>query len=223
VKTFAYVRVSTTRQASEGESLDAQQRQIAGYCQMHEMKLDETFVEEGVSGSIPIGQRPEGKKLFAALQKGDNVIASKLDRMFRSALDALNVVEALKAKGVRLHLLDLGGDVSGNGISKLFLTIASAFAEAERDRIRERVSMAKADQKKRGRFLGGARPPFGFRANDNGDLVKDEREQAAIREIIKLRRKGQPLRKIAEALAANGHKLSFVTVGEIVKRHATGR
>jgi len=38
-----------------------------------------------------------------------------------------------------IHLLDLGGDISGNGLSKLFLTIAAAFAEAERDRIREHI------------------------------------------------------------------------------------
>jgi hypothetical protein len=31
---------------------------------------------------------------------------------------------------VKLHLLDLGGDIAGNGLSKLFLTIAAAFAEA---------------------------------------------------------------------------------------------
>jgi hypothetical protein len=35
----------------------------------------------------------------------------------------------------RFHLLDLVGDIAGNGLSKLFLTIAAAFAEAERDRI----------------------------------------------------------------------------------------
>jgi DNA invertase Pin-like site-specific DNA recombinase len=66
-------------------------------------------------------------------------------------LDALKVVESLKGRGVKLHLLDLGGDIAGNGISKLFLTIAAAFAEAERDRIRGRIGQAKADQKSRGR------------------------------------------------------------------------
>ena len=44
---------------------------------------------------------------------------------------------------------------AGNGLSKLFLTIAAAFAEAERDRIRERIGQVKADQKARGRYLGG--------------------------------------------------------------------
>jgi hypothetical protein len=51
------------------------------------------------------------------------------------------------ARGIKLHLLDLGGDIAGNGLSKLFLPIAAAFAEAERDRIRERISQVKADQK----------------------------------------------------------------------------
>jgi putative DNA-invertase from lambdoid prophage Rac len=50
-------------------------------------------------------------------------------------------------------LLDLGGDIAGNGLSKLFLTIVAAFAEAERDRIRERIGQVKADQKARGRYL----------------------------------------------------------------------
>jgi putative DNA-invertase from lambdoid prophage Rac len=45
---------------------------------------------------------------------------------------------------VKRHLLDLGGDIAGIGLSKLFLTIAAAFAEAERDRIRERIGHMKA-------------------------------------------------------------------------------
>jgi putative DNA-invertase from lambdoid prophage Rac len=40
-------------------------------------------------------------------------------------------------RGANLHMIDLGGDVIGNGISKLVFTILSAVAESERDRIRE--------------------------------------------------------------------------------------
>jgi putative DNA-invertase from lambdoid prophage Rac len=126
-------------------------------------------IEEGVSGSVPVVERPAAGLLFAKLSKGDVVIAPKLDRLFRSALDALQVVAELKARGVALHLLDLGGDISGNGLSKLFLTIAAAFAEAERDRIRERIGQVKADQKARGRYLGG-KVPFGFRGGESGEL-----------------------------------------------------
>ena len=66
------------------------------------------------------------------------------------------------AAAARLHLLNLGGDIAGNGLSRLFMTIVAAFAELERDRIRERITQVKRDQKARGRFLGGSRPPFGF-------------------------------------------------------------
>ena len=52
---------------------------------------------------------PSARLAGDKLKKGDIVIAPKLDRLFRSALDALQVVEDLKKRGVSLHLLDLGG------------------------------------------------------------------------------------------------------------------
>jgi putative DNA-invertase from lambdoid prophage Rac len=137
----------------------------------------------------------------------DLPIAPKLDRLFRSALDALKVVEELKGRGVKLHLLDLGGDIAGDGLSKLFLTIAAAFAEAERDRIRERIGQVKADQKARGRYLGG-KVPFGFRRGDDGELVPHKAEQEAIREMVELRAQGKALRAIAAVAQTKGHRIS---------------
>ena len=212
---YGYARVSTGRQASEGESLDVQRRMIEGYAHMHGLDLDRVIVEEGVSGSIPLDQRPAGGDMLTKLNDGDIVIAAKLDRCFRSALDALTVVEHLKQRGVKLHLLDLGGDIAGNGLSKLFLTIAAAFAEAERDRIRERVSQSKADQRQRGRYLGGRRP-FGWQIDSDGALVEDAAEQEMIAEMIDMRAAGLALRKIAAAAAKRGFQLSHEAVKKIV-------
>jgi putative DNA-invertase from lambdoid prophage Rac len=216
---YGYCRVSTVRQATEGESLEVQRRQIEGYAHMHGLVLDEIVVEEGVSGSVPVAERPTAGPLFAELAKGDAVIAPKLDRLFRSALDALKVVDDLRKRGVALHLLDLGGDISGNGLSKLFLTIAAAFAEAERDRIRERIGQVKADQKARGRYLGG-KVPFGFRRGEGGELVPHEGEQEAIREMVELRAQGKALRVIAEAVVTKGHKLSHEGVAGVLRAAA---
>jgi putative DNA-invertase from lambdoid prophage Rac len=217
---YGYCRVSTTRQVDEGESLDVQQRQLEGYAHMHGLKITRIEVEKGVSGSVPVDQRPVGGALLAKLERGDVLVAAKLDRLFRSALDALNTVALFKEKGVALHLLDLGGDIAGNGLSKLFLTIAAAFAEAERDRIRERIGQSKADQKARGRYLGGQRP-FGWRQGDDGELVAVEAEQEAIRELVRLRlEERQPLRVIVDAMAARGHKISHQSILNIVKRQS---
>jgi putative DNA-invertase from lambdoid prophage Rac len=208
---YGYARVSTAMQADEGESLAVQQRQLAGYAQMNGLTIDKVFVERGVSGSKPLGDRPQGSALLAGLQPGDVVITAKLDRMFRSALDALDVLGRLKQAGVSLHMIDLGGDTTGNGVSKLVFTILSAVAEAERDRTRERITEVKRDQRQRGRYLGG-RPPFGWRIGEAGELVPVPEQQAAIRRMRKLKDQGLALRVIADTMTASGMQISHVGV-----------
>src|SRR5215213_11625507 len=104
--TYGYCRVSTAAQASEGESLEVQRRQLEGWAHMHALVLDRVFVERGVSGSVPLAERPEGAALLAAVKPGDTIVTSKLDRMFRSALDALGVLGRLKERDVSLHMID---------------------------------------------------------------------------------------------------------------------
>jgi DNA invertase Pin-like site-specific DNA recombinase len=207
--------VSTDRQADEGESLDVQRRKLEGYAMQQGWSLDRVFVERGVSGSRPLDERAEGQKLLALVQPGDVVVTSKLDRMFRSALDALRVLDDLKRRDISLHMIDLGGDVTGNGISKLVFTILSAVAEAERERIRERIRDVKADQRSRGRYLGGT-VPFGWRLGDDGALIADAGEQEAIRRMRELRHEGHSLRAIADALKAEGFALSHVGVKKVL-------
>jgi DNA invertase Pin-like site-specific DNA recombinase len=209
-------------------SLEVQRGQIQAYAVLIKAEVDEIVVEEGVSGSVSFCDRPRGGALSRRLVKGDVVIVPKLDRLFRSALDALQTVEGLKKRGVSLHLIDLGGDISGNGVAKIFLTIMAAVAEFERDRIRERISEGKARQKAEGKFLGGPRAPFGWRrATKEGDglvedpkgehLVQHKAEQKAIREIMRLRKKGEPLRAISAAMKAKGHQLSHEGVAGVLR------
>jgi putative DNA-invertase from lambdoid prophage Rac len=212
---YGYVRVSTDRQANEGESLGTQRRMIEGYAMMNGLRPDIIFVERGISGSKPLGERPEGARLLAALKSADVVITSKLDRMFRSALDALDVLGRLKERGVSLHMIDLGGDVTGNGVSKLVFTILSAVAEAERDRIRERIRDVKSDQRKRKRYLGGI-VPFGWRIGEDGALIEVPEQQRAIQRIVELRRNGLSLRAISASIAADGLKLSHEGVKNVL-------
>jgi len=213
--TFGYARVSTVRQADEGESLEVQERIIAGYALQHGIKMDRVFVERGVSGSKPLSERPQGAALLAAIKPGDAVITPKLDRMFRSALDALDVLADLKKRAIALHMVDLGGDVSTNGVSKLVFTILSAVAEAERDRTRERVAEVKRDQRTRGRYLGG-KPPFGWRAGDAGELIAVPEQLQALERMRALRAEGAPLRAIADKITADGVPVSFAGVKKIL-------
>src|SRR5258705_12751096 len=181
-KVFGYCRVSTAEQASAGLSLETQQQQITGYCMIKGWPVAEFFVEAGVSRSVPLADRPGGQRLLTTPQAGDTVITAKLDRAFRSAADALGTLEQLKEDKIGLHMIDLGGDVTGNGISKLVFTILSAVAENERDRIRERVRDPKGHRVTQRLYNGGKRP-FGFDVGGERPdlrLVPNINEQAAL-------------------------------------------
>jgi DNA invertase Pin-like site-specific DNA recombinase len=204
MRVFGYSRVSTSEQADEGVSLAAQQRQLEGYALMKGWTIAEHFVERGVSGSLPLADRPEGARMLATVGKGDIIVSAKLDRAFRSAADALTTLEELKDQRVGLHLIDLGGDVIGNGVSKMVFTILAAVAEGERDRLRERIRDAKRHLASQGVFSGGSRP-FGFDVVLDGEvrrLVPNQAEQAVIARMKAMRRDGATLRAIG---AVTGH------------------
>ena len=211
---YGYARVSTLRQADEGESLAVQNRQIINYAALHGFTLDQVFIERGVSGSTSLSERSEGQLLLKTLKPGDCVITPKLDRMFRSAIDALGILDQFKSQDIGLHMIDLGGNVCGDGISKLMFTILSAVAEAERDRIRERIAQVKSDQKHRGRYLGG-KIPFGFELGPNGNLKPIPTQQEVIQLVQELRRKKNTFRYIQSFLKKSGVNISISTIHRI--------
>ena len=213
---YTYSRVSTLRQAEEGESLQAQDVRLAGYAMMLGKSVHESFVDRGISGSVPFRSRPAGMRLLASLRASDQVICCKLDRCFRSALDALDVLQHLKSLNVELHLIDMGGNVCGDGIAKLVFTILSAVAEAERDRICERITEVKRFQRTAGRYLGGTRP-FGFEVQQ-GQLIAVASEQATVKAIRTWRMEGFSLRSISRKLANDGVSLSHAAVRGILRR-----
>ncbi|MER9603407.1 recombinase family protein [Mesorhizobium sp. M0243] len=198
MQVFGYVRVSTAEQAANGDSLETQKAKITGYAMMQGWTVGEIFVEAGVSGSVPLADRPQGERLLAAAGKGDMIITPKLDRMFRSASDALGTLELLKEEGTGLVMIDLGGDVTGNGISKLVFTILSAVAENERDRIRERIREVKRHLASQGVY-GGGKPPFGFDVVE-GRLVPNVDQMVILAKMRSMREAGAPLRAIGDAV-----------------------
>ncbi len=214
---FGYVRVSTVTQAREGESLEAQRRQVISYAAAKGLELleENVFVEAGVSGSTEFQERLEGSKLFHAVKTGDMVIFPKLDRAFRNTRNALNVLHELKGRGVSVHFIDLGGDVTGNGVGAIVFTILSAFATFERERIAARIREVKQLKKAQGKFTGGRRA-FGYDVND-GVKVPREDEQAVIRHMRAMRDTGTGYRQIAEWMAATqDRKMTFMGVKRVL-------
>jgi DNA invertase Pin-like site-specific DNA recombinase len=138
--------------------------------------------------------------------------------MFRSALDALGVIRDFQRQRISLWLLDLGGDVSGDGIARLVLTILAAIAEFERERIGEPIRDAKRHQRRSGQYLGGDRP-FGWRVGEDGMLVEDDAEQRALADMRKMRDAGTSFRSIAAQIEqTHGIQISHQGVKRVLSR-----
>lgn len=225
---LCYARVSTEEQAADGTtSLAEQERKCRGLAQMRgASKYDvEIFVDAGVSGSVPLGERPAGQEMLARAKAGDVICAAKLDRLFRSASDALNTVEGLKARGVSVILLDIASEpVNENGVAKLFFSILASVAEFERDRIAERIADGRRGKKDRGGHVGGV-APYGFRIEGDGrdaTLVPVEQEQRLLK-FVSARAHLKPMQLKRELDAGNfrtrtGREFQIVQVQRLLKQ-----
>lgn len=224
-----YGRTSTLEQAEAGAvSIPEQLRKGRALASLRGVAGKDcvNFVDKGVSGSMPLALRPQGKEMLDGAQRGDTICASKMDRLFRSAIDALQTAEALKQRGIDLILIDLGVDpVTGNGTAKLFFSILAVMAEFERDRIRERTEEGRRGKRARRGFMGGG-VPIGFRVEGKGreaQLEEDEREQAAIAKVRELAESGHQPGRIGRYLSMyhptrSGKKWQCVQVQRIMAR-----
>ena len=202
-----YLRVSTLEQA-KGASLAEQERKIKAAALLHGLEEPRLWRDAGVSGSMPLATRPAGKAMFAKLQSGDIVIAAKLDRAFRSARDALNVVEQLHSRGVDFILLDISAEApKRSAVGTLLLTILAAMAEFERRIIQERHEEGKANKRARGGYAGGTLP-LGWKVDGRGrdaKVVPNERERECLEAARSGWQAGKPYNDIADELSAAGY------------------
>lgn len=209
---LAYTRVSTSEQAQEGVSLDAQEARIRAYCTLRGLTLADVYREEGVSGTVPLADRPVGQQLLAALAGGaaQVVIVTQLDRLGRSTIDLLQAINAWKDQGVALHMVDLGGNAvdTHSPFGRMFVTMLAALAELELGILKERVVNALAQVRAEGGRIG--RLPLGLRRSDELDehgrlrLEVDPEGLAVLRDVATWRGEGLTLQAIADRLNAAG-------------------
>jgi putative DNA-invertase from lambdoid prophage Rac len=217
---YAYARTSTIKQAGPDKTTIEEQlakcKAVAGLRGSVGKYDFQPFTDAGVSGSIPLSERPSGKELLTQVKPGDIIIAAKLDRMFRSAADACVMIERFKKQKIGLILIDLGTEpVAESAIANVVFTVMSAFAQLERERIRERVIEGKRAKAAKGGLAGGP-VPLGFSKIGEGPkaiLVRNEAEAEHIRAAryharnVKLRRRRgafAPSALISRLLAEEG-------------------
>ena len=114
---------------------------------------------EKISTRKATADRPGLTAAIDYLRPGDTLAIWKLDRLGRSVKDVLIIADDLHDQGIGVRVLTgkLSGTYSPSGEGKFFFTMMAAFAELERDMIRERTMAGLAAAREDGKF--GGRPP----------------------------------------------------------------
>lgn len=169
-KLIGYARVSTKAQDTDRQ---AQDLLAAG------VRRDDLYVDHGVSGAR--ASRLALDKATAALHEGDTLVITTLDRLGRSTANLLALAEELKAKGVGLRVLNLGGgDVdTSTPMGAMLFTVMSALAQMELEIKRERITDSVSKRRAAGKDLGGRKAQFTDRQVRNAARLIESGQPAA--------------------------------------------
>jgi len=145
-KLIGYARVSTRQQSTDRQQADIL---AAG------VRRDDLYVDQGVSGAR--ATRPHFDRALDALEDGDTLVITTLDRLGRSTQNMLAFAEELRGRGAGLRVLNLGGgDVdTATPMGSMLFTIMAALGQMEHEIKRERVVDSIAKRRAAGKDLGG--------------------------------------------------------------------
>lgn len=150
MKTAIYCRVSTTDQSCE-----LQRKELTEYCAARKWPIFAEYADTGWSGAKAV--RPELTRLMndAKRRKFDVVIVWKLDRWGRNVADCVRTIQDLDLLGIRFIAVTQNIDTDEkNPMGRFLLHIMSAFAELERELIRERTIAGVRAARAKGKVLG---------------------------------------------------------------------
>jgi DNA invertase Pin-like site-specific DNA recombinase len=138
---IGYARTSTIEQAA---GFEAQLRELT------DTKVEKIFQEQVSS----VAEREQLQLALDYVRDGDTFVVTKIDRLARSIIHLIEIIDTLEKKNVALKILNLGMDTK-TPTGKLMLTVLGAIAQFERElmleRQREGIDKARRDGKYKGR------------------------------------------------------------------------
>ena len=228
---YGYCRVSTVEQAQNGISLETQKQLITTFIKdKYNREVDEWFIDDGVSGTVPILERNRCRDMTDVIDRYDVIVATRIDRLSRSAADMLKTIPFLEETGITLYLCEQFGDVpvvypktKDNGglrskfdmnemVNKIMLMVLSAVAEIEHGSTVDKFKEGKIAWAERGYAIGGS-VPFGYegveekvktgnRLKRRMKLVEVPEEQAVLKTIRACRKRGLGIKRIAKQVSS---------------------
>jgi DNA invertase Pin-like site-specific DNA recombinase len=220
---YAYCRTSELEDSMDRDRLNGilepELLGIQTYCLQKGWYMTQTITESHCRWSQEFVDRERGKLLLEAMNPGDVLLCSRLERIASSSQEALQLINLFTQRQIALHIVELGGDITDPELAVSVSRAAAIFSALEKRKSAERIKVVKQRQKLQGRYLGGSRP-FGYMIHDNGRLIENPMEQKVLKRIFELKQEGKSLRAISNEVSTPVVPISFKTVQRLLQRHA---
>jgi site-specific DNA recombinase len=199
VKVALYSRVSSQEQADEGTSLEHQEEQISGFCQIQNWEILHKYIDAGYTGKDD--NRPGLKQLLSDAKRGifTKVVVYKLDRLARKLRLLLEIEEQLM--NINMSLLSVKETIdTSTPIGRTVFQVLGLVSEWEREAIIERTKSGRIQRYREGSWAGG-KPPYGYTRNRlTKKLDINNTEALVVRRIFDQYRSGKSLSATADFL-----------------------
>ena len=180
---FCYIRVSTSMQAEDGDSLAMQKEQLINYSKVV-LGVDNCVVFEDAGYSAKNTDRPSFKEMMTRIRnrEADYILVWKLDRISRNVADFANMWQEFEKYDVKF-VSKMDNFQTDTPMGRAVLNILMSFAQLEREMTSMRVKEVMKDRAARGMW-NGSNVPLGYKFDyDKKFPVPDEKEIGVVKLI----------------------------------------
>ncbi len=158
MRTVAYLRVSTDKQADRGVSLEARRAKVESYAALYDLELVAIEVDAGESGESLV--RPALERALGMLRTGkaDALLVVELDRLTRSVRDLCDLVDRYFRDGRARVALGRRAGHTRSAAGRIVLNVMSSVGQSEREAIGERTSAAMQHERSQGEYRAARLP-----------------------------------------------------------------
>lgn len=198
-----YIRVSTTHQAEEGFSLEAQEEKLRKIAKLNDYQIYKVYADKGISGKDTI-HRPAFQEMMKDMQSKlfSKILVMKLDRISRSVADLENIIKQLQKYNCGFESASEKIDTTSS-MGLMFIRLLGVFAQFERERISERICDAFEVIVKKGGAITSSLP-IGYKIglNSLGEkvVIKDPEKEQIVIDMFDFYEKTNSLQKTANLL-----------------------
>lgn len=213
----AYMRVSTEKQAEEGNGLESQKRDIENYCRKNELIVTDWYIDDGYTGANM--NRPELQRLISdcGKKKVKCVVAFKLDRISRSMIDGLYMIERIFQPN-NVIFKCVHDSVSYNSpMEQAYTQMMAVFAQLDKNTMMLRMRGGMLERVKQGYWMGGGNLPYCYSySKEKGILIPIPERAEQAKKALELFISGYSDVKIKEICGFKGERIVYNVLTSVI-------